>query len=119
VSLARDFSFFGRVADDVTPPARRIVQALSDPDPVNRFLAFQNVLDAEKAAIVESLRDGADALIAVSDSVVEMYGAVLLNDALPEGTRGRFLDISSAVSSRPDLGWLVGWLVGWFVGYWC
>ena len=104
VSLGRDFSFFGRVSDEITPADRRVVQALSDPDAVNRFLAFQAVLDAEKASLVESLRDGAAALVTVSDSVVAMFGAVLSDESLPEGMRGRLLETSSAITTRPELG---------------
>ena len=38
--------------------SKRLIQAKTDPDTVNRFLAFQSILDDEKCRIVQALRAG-------------------------------------------------------------
>ena len=48
VSVACDWSFYGDVKNDGMTDSKRLIQAKSDPDTVNRFLAFQSILDDEK-----------------------------------------------------------------------
>jgi aminopeptidase N len=110
ISLARGFSFFGEVVNAAASPAQLNCQALTDPDAVNRYLAWQRVLDDEKARLVEALRTGAAALVSVSPAVVAVYAAILADPALGPGLRGRLLDVTTALASRPDLGHYYGHL---------
>eukprot|EP00520_Triparma_pacifica_P000850 CAMPEP_0118661866 /NCGR_PEP_ID=MMETSP0785-20121206/16516_1 /TAXON_ID=91992 /ORGANISM="Bolidomonas pacifica, Strain CCMP 1866" /LENGTH=991 /DNA_ID=CAMNT_0006555351 /DNA_START=61 /DNA_END=3032 /DNA_ORIENTATION=+ len=104
VSIACDWSFYGDVRNDAAGDEQRLAQAKSDPDTVNRFLAFQSILDDEKCKLVEALRSGvADGLVEVSDGFVDLYGKILNDDGLAVSTKGRFLAISSSCPSRPEI----------------
>jgi len=104
VSVACDWSFYGDVKNDAMTDSKRLIQAKSDPDTVNRFLAFQSILDDEKCRIVQALRAGvADGMVSVSSDFVDLYGAILQDSNLSDSTKGRFLRISSSCPSRPEL----------------
>ncbi|GMH63904.1 hypothetical protein TL16_g03833 [Triparma laevis f. inornata] len=104
VSVACDWSFYGDVKNHAMTDAKKLCQAKTDPDTVNRFLAFQNILDNEKCKIVEALRTGVtDGLVSVSSDFVDLYGAILEDSNLSISTKGRFLSISSSCPSRPEL----------------
>jgi aminopeptidase N len=107
VSIGCDWSFYGDITDKSQTVDQRLKQAMTDPDTVNRYLAFQAVVDEEKAKLVQSFRSGVtDGLIGVSDSLVDLYGSVLNDSSLSDATKARFLAISDDVPSRPELGHL-------------
>ena len=90
VSIACDWSFYGDVKNEAQTAFQTLLQAKSDPDTVNRFLAFQSILDDEKCRLVEALRSGcADGLVDVSDEFVDLYGAILNDEKLAVSTKGR------------------------------
>ncbi len=104
VSVGCDWSFYGDVKDKSQSKEQRLLQAKTDPDTVNRYLAFQSIVDDEKARLVGSLRAGVvDGLVTVSEDVVELYGAILVDPKLSDATKGRFLGISGSCPSRPEL----------------
>lgn len=107
VSVACDWSFYGDVTDKSQTPEQRLKQAMTDPDTVNRYLAFQAVVDEEKARLVQGFRSGVtDGLVSVSDALVDLYGSVLNDASLSDATKARFLAMSDDVASRPELGHL-------------
>ena len=107
VSVGCGWSFYGAVADESQTVPQRHLQAANDPDTVNRYLAFQSVLDAEKARIVQSLRSGAgDGLISVSPSTVALYGVALTDASLDDAAKARFLAVGADAPSRPEIGHL-------------
>lgn len=110
VSCACDWSFYGEVKDAASSPEQKLLQAMSDPDAVNRYLAFQTVLDIEKARLVEAFRSGASGLVSVSADFVTLYGQILKDPKLSDAAKGRFLSISSACPSRSDLSHYYPWL---------
>lgn len=86
VSVARNWSFFGRVIDDdaTSKPERVVNQALSDPDVVNKRFAYLSLADKEKMRAVA-------ALTALSDTVNNRDSAA--TPALPAAV----LDIAGSV----------------------
>ena len=107
ISVGCDWSFYGDVLDKSQTPATRLKQAMTDPDVINRFLAFAAIVDEEKAKLVEGFRAGVtDGLIAVTDGVLDLYGSILNDESLSDATKARFLSIGDDVASRPELGHL-------------
>jgi len=103
VSVACDWSFYGEVCT-LSSHAKKLCQAKTDPDTVNRFLAFQSILDDEKCSIVQALRAGAhDGMVSVSNHFIDLYGAILNDNTLSTSTKARFMSISSSCPSRPEL----------------
>ncbi len=113
VSLARQWSFFGDVkfAPGVMTPQQRVLQAMTDPDAVNRYLAYAGLADAEKANLILidtfSQRNGGAECKAVREvgaDFVALYARVLTDAALSPATKALFLNVSESIPSRADLG---------------
>ena len=104
ISIACDWSFYGDVRNDAMTDAQKFAQAKTDPDAVNRFLAFQSILDDEKERIVQALRAGStDGLVTVTPEFIELYGAILHDSNLAPSAKGQFLGISSSCPSHPGI----------------
>jgi len=110
ISLACDWSFYGELIDNGSTSEQKFKQAMTDPDTVNRFLAYQSILDKEKAKLVEACLCGCEDLISVSDEVIQLYGSVLDDRTLQDNTKGTFLRITEPCPSRSDLSHYYGHL---------
>jgi aminopeptidase N len=108
VSLARGWSFFGDVkfAPEAMTDAQRVQQAMTDPDAVNRYLAYSGLADAEKARLIEAAVAGGGQTVEVSPVFLELFGKVLTDRTLSPATRALFLNIHESIPSRNDLGHL-------------
>lgn len=100
ISIAREWSFFGRVKngnlDATGQPDRNqlALQALSDPDAVNRRFAYQQLAGNEKNRLITALvkTHGGDlGGISVSDDYVDMHAKILFDDSLCPATRAAIL----------------------------
>jgi aminopeptidase N len=76
----------------------------SDPDPVNRYLAYASVVDAEKAKLIEAAVAGITPLPTVSPMFLQLYLRILTDESLSPATRALFLNVHEAIPSRGDLG---------------
>jgi len=63
------------------------MQAMNDPDTINRYLAYQSIQDLEKAKIVEACIMGCEDLVSVDQRMVDLYGAVLNDENLKVSDR--------------------------------
>jgi hypothetical protein len=105
-SIARDWSFYGESLNTAATSTQRVAQALSDPDAVNRFLAFRAVAEAEKARVIEALvaAQSSNSLIpAIGEEYLALYGSVLNDNSISLATRALFLAEDEAIPTRPDL----------------
>ena len=114
ISVARDWSFFGEVADEANNPSQKVKQALSDPDVINRYLAYRNIAEAEKALIIEHLllkgegsaegsKNKASGDVKVSEGYLELFGSILSDNKISGSTKALFLNVTESIPSRPDL----------------
>ena len=109
ISIARGWSFFGDVkfAPGVLSEDQRVSQAMTDPDAVNRYLAYSALADAEKARLIEAaVSTGSSSEVKVSSVFLELFGKVLTDTSLSPATRALFLNIHESIPSRNDLGHL-------------
>lgn len=102
LSFARGWSFFGvskwtNSSDDVL-----FKQAISDPDPINKYIAYRAIADKEKAKVIEGLLQD-DRNVTISPEFVELHGSILFNDELSPSTRALTLNEGKTITNREDL----------------
>lgn len=102
-SVGRNWSFFGEVKNEAFTPAMLEAQAMSDPDTVNRYLAFQGMVDEEKAVIIQAKLAGNQGALKPSKRYLELYNSVLTDERLSPMNKAFILRVTESISSRPDL----------------
>ncbi|MCE5298720.1 MAG: M1 family metallopeptidase [Methanoregulaceae archaeon] len=90
LSLNRDSSFYGKVQDDADARALRL-QALKDPDVVNRFIALYRLAERELIRLIENPDD------LPSEDFIGLYHRLLTDDSLSEAVGGLHLTLFDAV----------------------
>jgi hypothetical protein len=105
ISVGRDWSFFGDVKYTETSrtESQLLNQSMADPDPVNRYLAYASIVDAEKAKLIEAMVAG-NTIPVVSDAYLQLFARILTDESLSPATRALFLNVHEAIPSRDDLG---------------
>ena len=103
VSVGRNWSFFGEVNNEAFTPQMLEAQAMSDPDTVNRYLAFQSMVDEEKAVIIQAMLSGNGGSLKPSKRYLELYNSVLTDSNMSPMNKAFILRVSESISSRPDL----------------
>lgn len=105
ISVGRDWSFFGNVkyTDASRTESQRLNQSMADPDPVNRYLAYASIVDAEKAKLIEAMVAGVK-VPAVSNAYLQLFARILTDESLSPATRALFLNVHESIPSRDDLG---------------
>lgn len=73
VSIARDFSFYGKVFDNQLTEEELFLQVRKDSDIINKFLAYYRLMDAEKTRLLRNPDSS------VRDEIIDTYFE-LLND---------------------------------------
>jgi aminopeptidase N len=93
VSVNRNHVIYGKVSYEQMNESeeKRALQALTDSDIVNRYMAFSEVIDAEKVKLVK------ESTASVSEKVLELYGKILLDPALTPEVKAQFLAITESV----------------------
>ena len=104
LSFARNWSFFGTSKCEGIALETLRVQALSDPDVINRYFAYRAFADHSKAAIVEAFLAGQQAEVTISPDFVELHGKILFDPSITPSTRAQMLTEAEDIASRPDLG---------------
>ncbi len=90
VSVNRNHTLYGMVSFDQSAEQRSL-QALTDSDLVNRYMAFSEMLDDEKVKLVKDI----DA--SVSEQFLSLYGKILLDNSLTPEVKTQFLAITESV----------------------
>ena len=90
LSLNRNYSFFGKVVHDASID-ELILQAKTDSDLINRFLAFYRIVDSEKMKLI---RDS-DAL--PSEEFIDLFHELIMDLDLMERAGSQFLAIFESV----------------------
>ena len=105
ISVGCDWSFFGDVKYESSSRTndQRLNQSMSDPDPINRYLAYTSIVDSEKAKLIEAMVSN-EAVPSISDSYLQLYARVLTDESLSPATRALFLNVHESIPSRGDLG---------------
>ena len=105
ISVGRDWSFFGDVkyTEASRTESQLLNQSMADPDPVNRYLAYASIVDAEKAKLIEAMVAGVETP-AVSDAYLQLFARILTDETLSPATRALFLNVHESIPSRDDLG---------------
>jgi aminopeptidase N len=93
LSLNRNYSFFGKVVHDASID-ELILQAKTDSDLINRFLAFYRIVDSEKMKLI---RDS-DAL--PSEEFIDLFHELIMNLDLMERAGSQFLAIFESVEEE-------------------
>lgn len=103
LSFARDWSFFGTYENLSGSADELRLQALSDPDVINRYFAYRSVVDKEKARIVESLAQG-NRDTAVDPAYPQLCGEILFGkNSLTPACRAMIAGEDEKITSRADL----------------
>jgi aminopeptidase N len=92
-SLNRNYSFFGKVVHKATI-GELILQAKTDSDLINRFLAFYRILDSEKMKLIE------DNETVPSDEFVELFHELIMDLDLMDRAGAQFLTIFESVEDE-------------------
>ncbi len=90
VSLNRGHSFYGKIKPFMTPEQLSL-QVLTDSDVVNRYMAFQELLEQEKMRLINDLS------LEVRPSFAGLFGKVLQDDRLDVGVKGFMLRIADMI----------------------
>nr|WP_321498562.1 M1 family metallopeptidase [uncultured Methanolobus sp.] len=90
LSLNRNYSFFGKVVHDATID-ELVLQAKTDSDLINRFLAFYRIVDSEKMKLIKN----ADA--APSEEFTDLFNELIMDLDLMEKAGAQFLTIFESV----------------------
>ncbi|MDT8357722.1 MAG: M1 family metallopeptidase, partial [Methanomicrobiaceae archaeon] len=90
LSLNRGYSAYGKVHHDATERELQL-QVRTDPDLINRYLAFYRLLDREKLRLLR------DAAAEVRDGITDLLVSLLEDDALMTQAGGQFLTIFESV----------------------
>src|SRR3989344_6079858 len=98
VSLNRGHSFYGKIRPFMTPEQLSL-QALTDSDVVNRYMAFQELLEQEKMRLVN------DFSLEVSSFFVELFGKALQDHQLDMGVKGFMLRVIDMIRDDTQSHW--------------
>lgn len=90
VSLNRGHSFYGKVLPFMNFEQLSL-QALTDSDIVNRYMAFQELLEQEKMRLLTDLS------FEVSLSFIEIFGKILQDDTLDLGVKAFMLRVADMI----------------------
>ncbi|MBI5002468.1 aminopeptidase N C-terminal domain-containing protein [Candidatus Woesearchaeota archaeon] len=90
VSVNRNHTLYGTVSFEQSDEQRSL-QALTDSDPVNRYMAFSEILDNEKVKLVK------DISASVSEQFLSLYGKILVDTSLTPEVKAQFLSITESV----------------------
>ena len=93
LSLNRNYSFFGKVVHEATI-GDLILQAKTDSDLINRFLAFYRILDSEKMKLIE------DNETVPSDEFIELFHELIMDLDLMDRAGAQFLTIFESVEDE-------------------
>jgi aminopeptidase N len=93
LSLNRNYSFFGKIVHDATID-ELILQAKTDSDLINRFLAFYRIVDSEKMKLI---KDGSDL---PSEEFTDLFHELIMDLDLMERTGAQFLTIFESVEDE-------------------
>ncbi|GAB5356534.1 hypothetical protein AAMO2058_000298000 [Amorphochlora amoebiformis] len=103
-SFARGFSFFGTYTVSTATSAQLVLQARTDPDLVNRFIAYRAVADKEKARLVELCAKGKKLSSSmVSKDYTDTHAAVMFDEKLEGSARSMICMENESLDSREDL----------------
>lgn len=103
-SIARGWSFFGNTIHEWATEQTLSLQAMTDPDVINRFSAYRSAADKEKARIISELCAGrSDEQVVVGKAYLDLYRFVLESDSLSMSSKALFLAESESIPTRPDL----------------
>jgi aminopeptidase N len=93
LSLNRNYSFFGKLVHEATID-ELILQARTDPDLINRFLAFYRILDSEKTKLIKD--NGA----LPSDEFTDLFHELIADADLMEKAGAQFLTLFESVEDE-------------------
>lgn len=93
ISLARGFSFFGKVKHHANEK-ELLLQIRKDTDVVNRYMAFYELFDREKTKLLK------DKDAVVNEDLVDLYFKLLTNKELMEDVSSQFLAIFESVEDE-------------------
>jgi aminopeptidase N len=102
LSFARGWSFFGKSKQTNASIPQLIKQAMSDPDAVNKYLAYRAVADVEKAKVIDGLLKG-DSKTEISADFIKLHATILFSEELTPSARALTLVESNRIQSRDDL----------------
>ncbi|KAF1336727.1 Membrane alanine aminopeptidase, partial [Globisporangium splendens] len=102
LSFARGWSFFGKTKQTNATIAQLIKQAMTDPDAVNKYLAYRAVADDEKAKVIDGLLKG-DSKTEISAEFIELHAKILFSEELNPSARALTLVELNRIQSRDDL----------------
>ena len=101
LSFARGWSFFG-TSKQAQPSLDRLrLQALTDPDVVNRYFAYRAYADHSKAALIEAFVAQRQADPQVSPEFVQLHARLLFDATISPSTRAMLLTEAEDIASRP------------------
>ncbi|KNC55951.1 peptidase M1 [Thecamonas trahens ATCC 50062] len=103
ISIARGFSFFGRLDVAESSPELDALQARTDTDVVARYFAYRRLVDRTKAAYIDARLSGSDAAFVVPEAVTAAFTAVLADTLLSSACKARFLAEPSALETATHL----------------
>ncbi|WMW24762.1 M1 family metallopeptidase [Methanolobus sediminis] len=90
LSLNRNYSFFGKIVHDATID-ELILQAKTDSDLINRFLAFYRIVDSEKMKLIK------DSNAVPSEEFTDLFHELIMDLDLMEKAGAQFLTIFESV----------------------
>ncbi len=93
LSLNRGYSFYGKVEDNATPD-ELLFQVKTDPDVINRFIAYYRILDAEKMRLLEDPSAGSD------PGISRLFYDLLSDQELMGRAGAQFLTIFESVEDQ-------------------
>ncbi|DBA03875.1 TPA: hypothetical protein N0F65_004565 [Lagenidium giganteum] len=102
LSFARGWSFFGKSKPATISISQLTKQAMSDPDPVNKYQAYRAVADAEKARVIEGMLKK-DKNVKISDELIDLHASILFSEELSPSARALTLAEKNTIPSRDDL----------------
>jgi len=106
LSFARGFSYFGTYTVTTATTENLALQACSDTDLVNRFLAYRAIAEGEKARLVELKARSPSKDLKTTDVSVDYrkaHAAIMFDDRLQGMARALICMEPESVDSRPDL----------------
>jgi aminopeptidase N len=109
LSFARGFSYFGTYTVTTASNSDLALQAMSDPDLSNRFLAYRSLADQEKARLVELLtkqQAGQETKLTtdlVSKDYISAHTGILFDPNLAGQSKALICMETESIDSRPAL----------------
>jgi aminopeptidase N len=95
LSLNRGYSFYGKVQDDATPEELHL-QVKTDPDLINRFIAYYRILDREKMRLLH------DPSAVPAPGISSLFYSLLSDQDLMGRAGAQFLTIFESVEDQDD-----------------